>query len=1017
MCSVYKIIVFLVFLFGFSYAQNQFVEFDIYDDLSLMSKNSTNNARKHYRQFKRLIASSSLTDLQVQNINHVLSQFKSRKMRFNDGYVPFFQLVINFSDQDLPPKFLSHCLQFLSFSKEMYTNLDFKIFLNRTNLFLSKDILHQSSYLTWSYDGDFHFTFKDDKHPVFFISNSNIFLSNLKNKNTLNDVNGYFDILSNTFIANSAKVKFDNNHLSIDFNLEHFEINLNKKFFSADSVYMSSAKSFYGHCYGSYKNQLAAENKAHSFVSYDQNNLFEVFEGMNFSSGVSLKGDVIYFTSFYNNPASFFFEDDNSSYNFFASSFKLEEERVEASNVEFLIKNNFGSLSHPHVDMVYNDQLKKLLIERGDGLRGLNPIRNKFHGLNIYADKLDFDLTSDNCLFFHKSIGRDLKVLTESDHYFDISRYRDFVANDVNILSVLLDFVKNKDVNNYYDLIDFSAFANLDLEAAMSHILNLEIFGIVDFRIFTNTFKVNSWALNFDDAGLKDYDYLKFESLSTVSDTIANLDLINNEMDLYLLDKVSITSRFDFQLDIEQNKIKFFDDKSFYMDGNIKIGNFIFSGKNIAFDYHNFNFDFDINSVLSFIDNRTFQLSSSFIYFDDAQLFVDSCNNKSGLDKLNSFPRFQVLDKSYFAYTDKASSFIVDPFELKYIYDISLSNLSFPGNMYISSDTINFRSVLSFDDNLNLATQINSIDSAYIFDNRLLFSGDLYLNKSGLTANGFFKSDELIFQTDKIEINSNQIFGNVNYIRNGESLDSISFSTNDILLSYFPNQKKFLVKSPINTINLYSNMRLKGDIYFDGHNMNGSGKLFNSNYLFNSSHHFFSNNSVMSADTYCQFFNLDSTIILETSSVSIENNLNTDSIFIFSSISNFEMPSIQHTLYFDLLIIDMFQKSMSFSNNNPYKEGSLIAHHYRKKGLIYNSLEASYDWNDNQFCVQSVFPIKAKKFLIQPDNNSFCFSSDGELPTFKNATIIKNRKLFKDKLINHVDATINSSLKLTWIKD
>ena len=80
MCSVYKIIVFLVFLFGFSYAQNQFVEFDIYDDLSLMSKNSTNNARKHYRQFKRLIASSSLTDLQVQNINHVLSQFKSRKM-------------------------------------------------------------------------------------------------------------------------------------------------------------------------------------------------------------------------------------------------------------------------------------------------------------------------------------------------------------------------------------------------------------------------------------------------------------------------------------------------------------------------------------------------------------------------------------------------------------------------------------------------------------------------------------------------------------------------------------------------------------------------------------------------------------------------------------------------------------------------------------------------------------------------------------------------------------------------
>ena len=94
-------------------------------------------------------------------------------------------------------------------------------------------------------------------------------------------------------------------------------------------------------------------------------------------------------------------------------------------------------------------------------------------------------------------------------------------------------------------------------------------------------------------------------------------------------------------------------------------------------------------------------------------------------------------------------------------------------------------------------------------------------------------------------------------------------------------------------------MSLKGDLYFDGHNMNGSGELFNTNYLFNSSHHFFSNNSVMSADAYCQFFNLDSTIVLETSSVSIENNLNTDSIFIFSSISNFDMPSIKNTIDFD----------------------------------------------------------------------------------------------------------------------
>ena len=40
---------------------------------------------------------------------------------------------------------------------------------------------------------------------------------------------------------------------------------------------------------------------------------------------------------------------------------------------------------------------------------------------------------------------------------------------------------------------------------------------------------------------------------------------------------------------------------------------------------------------------------------------------------------------------------------------------------------------------------------------------------------------------------------------------------------------------------------------------------------------------------------------------------------------------------------------------------------------MYSALEATYNWRDNEFCVESVFPIPVKKFLIQPDGNSFLF--------------------------------------------
>ena len=191
MCSVRKIIILLVFSFGFLGAQDQTIDIKLNQELRKMSQNSTINARKYYRQFKRLINSQFLPNAYIQQINHVLNNFDDRKMRFNDSYVPFFKFVLHFRDQELPLNMLSQCLQFLSLDKDFFTNQDLKKFLNKTNLFLSKDILCKSNYLTWSYDGDFAFSFGEHNQPVFFLLNSQLHLNNNNDTITLNDVNGH----------------------------------------------------------------------------------------------------------------------------------------------------------------------------------------------------------------------------------------------------------------------------------------------------------------------------------------------------------------------------------------------------------------------------------------------------------------------------------------------------------------------------------------------------------------------------------------------------------------------------------------------------------------------------------------------------------------------------------------------------------------------------------------------------------------------------------------------------------
>ena len=122
----------------------------------------------------------------------------------------------------------------------------------------------------------------------------------------------------------------------------------------------------------------------------------------------------------------------------------------------------------------------------------------------------------------------------------------------------------------------------------------MEIFGLVEYYSFTNSFKVKKSAENFRNSFSKKYDFdsFKIESICLQGDTLACLDLEINELSIETIDKIKLSNRFDFQLNIENNKLIFFDDKSFLMNGEINIGNFIFGGQQIKFDYNNFLFEF-----------------------------------------------------------------------------------------------------------------------------------------------------------------------------------------------------------------------------------------------------------------------------------------------------------------------------------------------------------------------------------------------------------------------------------------
>ena len=120
---------------------------------------------------------------------------------------------------------------------------------------------------------------------------------------------------------------------------------------------------------------------------------------------------------------------------------------------------------------------------------------------------------------------------------------------------------------------------------------------------------------------------------------------------------------------------------------------------------------------------------------------------------------------------------------------------------------------------------------------------------------------------------------------------------------------------------------------------------------------------------------------------------------------------------FDLAVFNQSSRVISFENTNISQEGGILLHKYGKKGFLFTSLNLFYFLDNQELCVESVFPLSFKKYWLQPENNSFCFLKNGDMPIFTNATLIKKKRLLKDKLYNNVNVVVKPSLKLSIIND
>tara|TARA_Y100000994_G_scaffold249634_1_gene262989 strand:+ start:19315 stop:22368 length:3054 start_codon:yes stop_codon:yes gene_type:complete len=1006
------LIFFLIILFSnYSNSQDSYKEFkeDVY---LMMDENSNSKNRKKIRKFFRILKSKELSQEMKSKIYLVLTEFEKRGLYLNAHYVKFFNLFLESFESSKDQIVFNSFLDYLIMNNHMYTDLNLNYIFSDLEKFLKSRVLNNRADFTWKTVGEFNINVNEDESFKINFLDCDLILFNSSDTIKFFNVKGYYDLINNNFNGQFGRSDYINEDVFVEFQFNNFIIDLRKDFVTINNASISIFGAVGATAEGIYKNKLSSSNNFPNFTSVNDDYMLRIFKNFYIDGGFQLKGDNLFIYR-HEKPVELRFKNNKLDYLFIANDFQLNDGKIYSANTNFSISNNLGSLTHPSTYFTYDDYDNKISIDRLSGKRGLNPIRNTFHGLSMYVDKMEIDLIDDNCYLFHYAQGSDISVLFESDNYYSLKKYHDIDRLDLNPLLLLLQFDENYPHQQEHLVNDFSIFSGFEIEDIINILLELEIFGFVNYNSFKGSFSILPWAHNFQKSYKKKYDYdsFKIESLAAIGDTVADIDLYLNKMEINKVHKINLTNRYNINLYPMSNKLMFFKNKCFYMDGNIDLGSFAFSGKDISFDYDSFAFYFSKNSLMSFLVDSKNEISSSIIHFDNGILYLDSTNNKSGASKINDFPKFSTIASSHLSYNNEPVLFLINPFTVSYLHDISLNNLSFNGNIFLDGMKIGPESILKFNATNNLETYLER-DKFNLYKGKVSLNGSVQLSEKGLFGSGQFNSSSVNFFAEKIHLLSGQIVGKTNSIINGDFLVDIPFSSESSLLSFSPYSDEFIVKSIEDTIYMYDDINFFGDMYFDSENLNGTGDLNFMNYSIKSAHFYFSENGIASADANFSIKNhYNDKAKFSVLSTSIEYIFSEKSILMYKNNNPFVLDEINYSIDFDLASLYLEKQLIEFSNNNTSQEGVLSSSRYGKKAFKYNAQDVAFDINKNELCVANGIQLEIKNFWIQPENNKFCTLTNGDFPVFTNSTLIKKRWLFKDKLINNKHVVIKPSLK------
>ena len=998
-------IIFFLLLFGFSYSGKAF-NTPVFKDIKYIYGFEN---KKICRSFIRNYKKGFFSQKEKSSIVFIISDFNKRDLTSYDAYLDFFSfsnaLVENKSD------FLNNWLKSLSNCISDFSNTELERVLSSSNNFIKNSILSEHEKFTWSFIGNFDSNSTDTL--IFKLNLDSLILSNQFHEIVINNVEGFFDLRRNKFFARNGFVdgkRFGLPFKNIKVNFGEYELDLNKSSIEVSNAILQNNIYFNietnGH-YSDYLSRVPRQGEFPKFQSYKDNLEINFFNGFSCFGAIDIERDNYFFKRF-DKLLKFSISNDNLKAVFSSDLLKLKNSSFSSNNVNAKFLFNEGdSLFHPEMKFRYDDLTKDIYLRKYDfSYLGYKPIINSFHGLNIYSDFLRVNLKNSTAAFVHYPSKTDQNVLFESVDYYDEKRYSDLNIDEKNnLLSTLIHFSNKFNFTKRIPVKFFSNKLGLNNTQAINFLSTLEIFDFVSIDYHLNEFDIKNRAFIFFESqkGKFDFDVFQIESSCFFDDTVSKLNFKNLKMDIYNVSNIKITNQHDYYIDLKNKNISFFDDRSFHMSANLSFGKFLFSSKNIEFNYQDFCFNFPNESVcfIELKNDKKNKLTQKLI-FQEGKIQIDSINNKSGLVTIYDFPKFHLPNNNYVSFINQDPILVLNKMVIPFLDEIAIQNLSFNGFLKMPNRFKYLEGEVTLDDSsgFNFKGQFESNKLYKDF----ICSGSFSLNKNKfLISSAEIYNDNFSFNSDSIFINSKFSYSNsVNLKESKYGLKSpnCSFSYNylDSSMLFSSNNEKFS----------YHDFIFSGVLNYDfskkSNNFFGKGVLIAPFFNINSNYFSFTESSFMSGSSAVSI-KIDKSNKFLAKGVSVEWSKYSNFLSMIKGDIDFFLPLTQLYLNFDLATLNPYAETINFFNLIETDETKLVL-----KNFECSVLDFSFNFKSNESKFSWANPFLFNKYIIEPKNQTLEISNYGFLKPFVAKTILK-RKLGQNEILKNKLVSFDKEMK------